>query len=256
METNNGRSNFKAYVDSFIAKKKNFHIHRKRGNESMHVNDNTVAIYKSGKRKKNKQLDKEVVNLIANVSKNINNFCVKNQFDFEIEKERHTSIWSNHDLFFELDEGEIFYYIDIKHCFWRIAFLKGYISENMYKSILEKPHLKTYRNMALACIVAPASRDYYVNGEKVLGIEEDKTMHRLIYDNIRFTCYNLMGDIAAAVGEKYVIGYRTDGIMVLPEKKDEVISLIKEQDFMCTDKRIIKVDDSYYKYENGTLKHF
>ena len=125
----------------------------------------------------------------------------------------------------------------------------------MYESILEKPHLKTYRNMALACIVAPASRDYYINGEKVLEIEEDKNLHRLIYDNIRFTCYNLMGDIASVVGEEYVIGYRTDGIMVLPEKREEVISLIQEQDFMCTEKKIIKVDDYFYKYEDGTEKH-
>jgi len=64
-----------------------------------------------------------------------------------------------------------------------------------------------------------------------------------------------MGDIASVVGEEYVIGYRTDGIMVLPEKREEVISLIQEQDFMCTEKKIIKVDDYFYKYEDGTEKH-
>ena len=117
METSTERSEFKSYVDSYIQKKRNFHVHKKRGNKSMHMNDNTIAVFKAGKRKKDKKLNKEIINLIANVAKNINGFCVKSQFEFEIEEERHTSMWSNHELFKELDEGEIFYYIDIKHCF-------------------------------------------------------------------------------------------------------------------------------------------
>jgi hypothetical protein len=255
MPTKSEKSDFDAQKETFIKRQKTFHIHKKRGTETMHMSDNMVAMYKSSKRKKDKSLNKEIINLIANVAKNVNSFIRKSNCQFEIEEERHSSTWTNRDLYDELDEGEIFYYIDVKHCFWRIAFLKGYISKRMYESILDKPHLKTYRNMALACIIAPASREYYVRGRHVITIEEDKTLHRLIYDNIRFTAYNLMGDIAAVIGDAYVIGYRTDGILVLPDMKDEVVSLIEEQDYMCEVKKIIKIDDEFYRYEDGTRKH-
>lgn len=252
------KNDFNSQKEWLINKRKNFSIHHKRGTKMVYVKDSAVAIQKTRNSKavKDDKLNKEIINLIANVSKNINNFCVKSNFEIESEEERHSSTWSNRDLYESLDVGTEFYYIDIAHCFWRIAYLKGYITPTMYESILGKPHLKTYRNMALACIVAPSSRDYYVHGEKILSVTEDRTLQRIIYDNIRFSCYNLMGDITTAIGQELVIGYRTDGIMVLPEAKNEVIQLIMEQDFHCTEKKIIKSDNYFYKYLDGTQKHF
>lgn len=254
---NSPSADFEIQVAQFTKRKKTFCVHKKRGTKVMYFGEDAVAISKQKKKKSitDKALNREVVNLIANVAKNINAFIVSSNFSFDIEEERHSSTWTNRELYKTLQEGKEFYYIDIAHCFWRIAFLKGYISQSMYKSILKKPHLKTYRNMALACVIAPSSRDYYIRGVKTMSIEEDKTLQRLIYDNIRFTCYNLMGDIVSAIGEQYVIGYRTDGILVLPEKKDAVIQMIIEQDFKCTEKKMTKVDDSFYQHSNGTKKH-
>ena len=38
-------------------------------------------------------------------------------------------------LFDSLPIGTRFYYADVKQCYWRIAYLKGYISEYFYKKV-------------------------------------------------------------------------------------------------------------------------
>jgi hypothetical protein len=251
------RSDFKIQKEHLEKKKRTFRIHRKRGTRIIYMGASAVAISKEKRKSaiKDKELNKEVINLIANVAKNINKFIVESGFDIEEVEERHGSTWTNRELYEALEDRTKFYYIDISHCFWRISFLKGYISEYMYNSILQKPHLKTYRNMALACIKAPEEVDYYDEGVHILTISEDKSLHARVYDNIRFTSYNLMGDITSAVGAAHVVGYRTDGIMVLPDFRDDVIHEILSKDFNCNVFEVEKVDDYYYRYEDGTKKH-
>lgn len=257
MAIKSDRKDFKVKKELLEQKRKTFRIHKKRGTQMIYMGATTVAISKEKKKSsiKDKNLNKEVVNLIANVSKNVNKFITESGCDVEKVPENHGSTWTNNEMYECLEEGTKFYYIDIRHCFWRIAYLKGYISKYMYESILDKPHLKTYRNMALACVVAPVEVDYYVNGKCILSIQEDKSLHRVVYDNIRFTAYNLMGEITSAIGAEHVVGYRTDGIMVLPDFRDEVIHLILEQDFDCNVFEVEKIDDYYYRYEDGTEKH-
>lgn len=257
MAIKSSQSDFKTKKEHLEQKRKTFRIQKKRGTQMIYMGSTTVAISKEKKKNsiKDKTLNKEVVNLIANVAKNVNKFIVDSGYIIEPVIEKHGSTWTNNELYESLEDGTKFYYIDISHCFWRIAYLNKYISESMYKSVLDKPHLKTYRNMALACIFAPIEVDYYVNGKCTLSITEDKTLHRIIYDNIRFTAYNLMGEITSNIGAENIVGYRTDGIMVLPEFRDEVIHLILEKHFDCNVHLIEKISDYFYRYEDGTEKH-
>ncbi len=141
--------------------------------------------------------------------------------------------------------GTTFYYVDISHCFWRIAYLKGYITKRLYESVLKQPELKTARNIALACIVASKWRKYVVNGVFRCEITEDRTLQRVIYDNIRFTCYNTMGMIASFI-EKNCIAYRTDGIMVDKVGLPKVKKLIRAQNFEYTVQECVKIDEVTY----------
>ncbi len=251
------KDNFSTQEKFLTDNRKSFYIHHKRGVKTIYFGGKAVAVSndKKNKVKRKKLLDREIVNLIANVSKSVNNFIVKSNFEVEPEQQMHPSTWTNNDLYYQMPKGTEFIYIDISHCFWRIAYLKKYISKRMYQSVLEKPHLKTYRNMALACIVSDSWREYIIRGDKRFTIYEDRTIHRTVYDNIRFTCYNLMGDISDMIGRDNVIGYRTDGIIVIPSVKDDVIQLIKDHDFECTEKKITKMDDFYYLTNKGAKKH-
>jgi hypothetical protein len=156
--------------------------------------------------------------LFANVKKSINKFIIKNNCEIpKIEKE-YDSTFTNRLLFDSLPIGTNFYYLDVKHCYWRIAYLNGYISENYYKKILENPDLKIYRNMALSCIIAPKSVEYYENGELINVITEDTGIYHTIYENIRFKAWNIFGSLCfEKIGKEKTIGYYTDGIMVLSD---------------------------------------
>jgi hypothetical protein len=151
--------------------------------------------------------------------------------------------------------GDKFYYIDISHCYWRIAYLKNYISKKLYENVLKKPELKIYRNMALACIVAPKKRQYFKNGEMILEISEDKELWKIIYDNIRFTSYNIIGNISSSEDiKKYFIAYRTDGIMVTKPALKFVENMLKQHNLDYKVYNCVKVDDNHYYFDSKKVK--
>ena len=49
--------------------------------------------------------------------------------------------------------------------------------------------------MALSCIIAPKSVEYYKDGKLVNVIQENTDVYQTIYENIRFKAWNLFGKI-------------------------------------------------------------
>ncbi len=241
------------YVDSLSKQRRTFIIENKRKVNSILISGKT-SILDKGKPKatKNKKKNREVVNLISQVAKNVNQYIVNNGLKVRAVKSRHSSTYTNRKLYKDLAEGERFFYVDISHCFWRIAYLKKYISKQLYENTLKKEEFKTFRNIALACIVAPRSRKYYVFGKFMCEISEWKDFHQRIYDNIRFTAYNLMGDLRADIN-RYCIAYRTDGIMITDNPKivKRVKEIIERKGFSCKVTECFKVDDMYYQSGNN-----
>lgn len=196
----------------------------------------------------------EIVSLFSRVTKSVNKHIVENDFFIEEIKQIHTSSKIDRIKYAEMKEGEIFFYVDVNHCFWRIAYLFGYLTPRLYNEVLQKDKFKTYRNMALACIVAPRSRDYYINGVKIITITEDKTLHKRIYDNIRYASYNLMGDIFEYTKE-YCIGYRTDGIMIKTiEAVEAVKDILSENNLDFTVVECKKVNDKEFIFGEKGIK--
>ncbi len=105
--------------------------------------------------------------------------------------------------------------------------------------------------MALACIVAAGSMEYHVMDEDckmhVFEIQEDKTLHQRIYSNIRFTSYNLIGDVGREV-EKHFIGFKTDGIMVTKSGVAKVKKMFEENNFEFTVTKCTKIDELFFNY--------
>jgi len=210
--------NLKQFKTNLLNRKIPFTIEKKR-NEVVFVSNgkriakaeskNTISYVK-------KDETKNILSLFANVKKSINKHIIKSGFEIEKTEKIYDSTFSNRLFFDSLPVGTPFYYLDVKHCYWRIAYLNGYISENYYNKILENPDLKIYRNMALSCIIAPKSVEYYQNGKLINVIEEDTTIYKTIYENIRFKAWNLFGSLCfEKIGQSKTIGYYTDGIMVL-----------------------------------------
>jgi hypothetical protein len=218
-------TNLKQLKDNLLQRKVPFTIERKRNEIIFISNGKRIAKAESlnSLSHSKKSETRNIINLFANVKKSINKYIVRNDMKIDRIEKKHDSSFTNRILFDSLPIGYTFYYLDVKHCYWRIAYLNGYISENYYNKILENPDLKIYRNMALSCIIAPKSVEYYQEGKLVNIVEEDTTLYQTIYENIRYKAWNIFGNLCfEKIGKEKTIGYYTDGIMVMPEYVDVV----------------------------------
>ena len=212
--------NLKQFKANLLNRKIPFTIEKKRNEVVFVSNGKRIAKAESKNTISHIRTDesRNILSLFANVKKSINKHIIQNGLQIDRIEKIYDSTFSNRLLFDSLPIGTNFFYLDVKHCYWRIAYLNGYISENYYKKILENPDLKIYRNMALSCIIAPKSVEYYENGELVSVIEEDTSIYQAIYENIRFKAWNIFGSLCfEKIGKEKTIGYYTDGIMVLSD---------------------------------------
>jgi hypothetical protein len=205
-----------------------------------------------------KDESKSILNLFGSVKKSVNRYLVKNGFNIKEIPKKYGSVFANRELFDEMPVGSQFFYIDVKHCYWRIAYLKGYITEYYYNKILEKPDLKLYRNMALSCIVAPKEVTYYINGKESHTIIEDNTLYDIVYKNIRHSAWNLFGRLAFdKIGKENCIGYFTDGIMVFPADLQKVKTVLARHKLQHRVIECEKTNHREYVYvDDGSVKKF
>lgn len=237
------------YKKNLNNKKKSFTLMRKRNEMNIFVDGKAIAKFKNKNslHTLHKEESKSVLNLFATVKKSINKFLVDNDFNFQKVHKKYDSTYSNRILFDEMPIGCEFFYLDVKHCYWRIAYLKGYISEYFYLKVLDNPELKIFRNMALSCIIAPKSKEYYKEGEYVWGVEEDTRIYNDIYESIRFTAWNIFGSLTfEKIGKEKTIGYYTDGIMVFKEDVPLVRTILARNKLQYKVVKCIKTEHRMY----------
>jgi hypothetical protein len=239
------------YKKSLQDNYRTFVIKEKRKDAKLYIRDKLVII----KRKKVKKDENhsKIISFFGQVKKNINNFLKKCDNNFEFVRQRHGATYTNKEKWNKMKVGDVFYYVDVSHCFWRIAYIKTYIGERLYVNTLAKPEYKNYRNKSLALIVAPETTYNYVNGQLKSIEQEDTSLYRKLYNNIRFTCYNLLGD-AKDNFYTHTIGYRIDGIMVTRPALKNVQEYFIESGYQITVKKCVKADDFTYMIDNEFKK--
>ena len=249
--------NLKQFKKNLLARKVPFTIERKRNEVIFISNGKRIAKAESKNTLSHAKSEetRNILSLFANVKKSINKHLILKGFEINQVEKKYDSTFSNRLLFDSLPNGTSFYYIDVKHCYWRIAFLNGYISENYYKKILLNPDLKIYRNMALSCIIAPKSVEYYENGKLINVIQEDTGIYHTIYENIRFKAWNLFGSLCfEKIGQEKTIGYYTDGIMVLSDDVAKVKATLTRNKLQYTITKCIKTN--HRQWMNCTTNEF
>jgi hypothetical protein len=237
--------NLKQFKENLLNRKIPFTIEKKRNEVVFVSNGKRIAKAESKNTisHANKDETRNILSLFANVKKSINKHLVENGLEINKIEKKYDSTFTNRLLFDSLPIGTSFYYLDVKHCYWRIAYLNGYISENYYKKILENPDLKIYRNMALSCIIAHKTIEYYENGQLTNIIEEDTGIYHTIYENIRFKAWNLFGSLCfEKIGKEKTIGYYTDGIMVLLDNVATVKTTLTRNKLQYTITKCIKTN--------------
>lgn len=237
---------------------KRFIVEQKRNNEKIILNGKYIAkrVEKnhlsniSGKEKKT------IVTMIGNVKKQVMSHIIKSNFDVEIIDRYSSSTYINRHLLSDLKKGTRFILVDVNHCYWRIAYLLGYISKNFYKKTYRKKHLKYHRNIALACIVAPTERTYHGYHQQPYTITEENSLFRQVYKNICHTAWNIMWEIAQEIGPENCLGYRTDGIMVFPGHTAVVKKILRRNKLTFSEKACGLIDQSKYYNHKLDIKKF
>jgi hypothetical protein len=101
---------------------------------------------------------------------------------------------------------------DIDHAYWRIAYLDGIITDKTYAKGLELKD-KTLRLAALANLSSAKEYNIIKDGEvtkKTVILKYDPILQK-IYNNIRYSCYEHMSNIANMLGDDFIC-YKTDCI--------------------------------------------
>lgn len=101
---------------------------------------------------------------------------------------------------------------DLDHAFWRIAYIKNYISKRTYNFGLNK-EAKALRLATLSVLGREKAFDKYVEGkfvEKVITKKLDPHLQS-VYKDIRFSCYYMMYELSLLLGDEFDC-WRTDCI--------------------------------------------
>ena len=176
------------------------------------------------------------------------------EFTFKAIPQLNSPVYTNRNLYDAIGIVEDFYIIDLRHAYWRIASLKGYISEQLYLDHVDEDS-KLYRNMALACTVAHTKRTYYVNGKPEYEISEVCLPFETMYENIRHTCYNAVGDVQRELSGQ-VFAYRTDAVFVTKEGMERAKKMLYNRGFVCRIIKCTKINENFYADENDVIKKF
>lgn len=94
---------------------------------------------------------------------------------------------------------------DLDHAYWRIAYVKGYISKKTYLRGIEDNDAKTIRLATLGNLGREDKFDRYENGEFVetyVHRAENKAMKK-IYKDIRYTCYYMMFQLSVLLKDDF-----------------------------------------------------
>ena len=155
-------------------------------------------------------------------------------------------------------EGEVFLATDINHCYWRVAYLEGYINYSLYKKGLPENDspaydvMKLLRNKSLACVKSTKKRHHYKKGKLVKTEIFDNVSLEELYGNVRNISYQIMDDIRFII-KKGFIKYKVDCIYYMPEYKDVVEGMMIGRDVGFKTNECIYIGDGYF-IENDEVK--
>jgi hypothetical protein len=112
---------------------------------------------------------------------------------------------------------------DLDHAYWRVAFLYEYISMKTYLKGLEVKD-KSLRLAALANL--SSMKEYLIikNGvitDETIILKYDPILHK-VYNNIRFTCYEHMMNIAELLKDNFIC-YKTDCVYYKDTKANRTL---------------------------------
>jgi hypothetical protein len=217
-------------------------------------NGKDLAVYAAGLPNKDLQ-SKKAQNFIGIVRSSVTRYIKNNNLEIPEIKKEYPVIFTNRLFWESIPTNTEFYIIDAKHAYWRIAFLQGYISKKMYLKYAENKEIKAVRNIALAMLNSLQKCEYYQNNQKIAEVLCDTSLYSRIYNNIRYSSYNLCGRLRNSLDDA-CFAYRTDGVFLLKFGLNRAKKIFEQNNLFYKIEKCVKIDNKSYSNSDGELKRF
>lgn len=211
------------------------------------------------------------VHLISLVKKDIDKL-IKDSYNpttdtFEIfnivpkipEKKPHLTYIHHNNLDF-FGEGQEALAIDINHCYWRTAFMLGFISPETYKKGIEKTEYKDGRLIAIGTLGKIITVKQYKQGVKVAEYIDntDYIKYGAFFWAVICHINNIMLELAHELKEDFLM-FITDCVVIDPSRKADAIRIMEKHGYGTKEYRLVFTEISEKKVawltEKGEHKH-
>lgn len=154
--------------------------------------------------------------------------------------ERRTTFYRNGGLFTDyiIRGGRELVMVDIKACYWTIAYHAGIINEKTYYKYLGSKDMRLFSIGNLK----KSKRSALIQGGRIIsGTEtEEKNQHEWVWNYVVYVAYELFTKINDTIGRNAFM-FKTDCVYASPEHLDKICEILKEEGFE-------------YKVEKMTIK--
>lgn len=219
----------------------------------LYVNGQKTVEAQATKKEDFEKIPAEAITIIRTIKQQFTLYLKNNDWK-PVSKvpQKNGPVYKNLKLWDALPVGTEFVMLDIKHAYWRVAYLQGYISKRIYDKYLEDDKLKLWRNVGMACVVAKQKREYYQKGRLVSTVQTWNDPYEQIYRNIRHITYNTVGDIKRKYPDS-VIAHRTDAVLFLPELEESIKKILWNRKYKIRTLECVKTGEKEFT-ANGEPK--
>lgn len=246
---------FNAVQKSLVNQRRNFTITEKGERRTIYFAGKPQVKYMGRSNLSAYFRDTQKLNLIRTVHAQVNKYIKAQNFLIEEIEPTYKAIKLKRELYRSYPDEYYFYLVDIKHAYWRFAYLLGYINHSTYTKYKDDPDYKLARLIALSTLSSKKKRKYYINGKFINEILSYDMCSWIIYKNIRHSTYNICGELNKILGDK-CLSYRVDGVMVVGDVVPIVKEFMKINKLSCKIVECQKVNHSQYVItETGEVKN-
>lgn len=251
-------SDFKDHVKALSVNGRDFQCRYKISKAEIVVKEKVSYRFNSRKEYDN-QLSKsdrgKIANLFKRVKESYERYIMDYELDYPVTPKTHASIKKRNNFYFRaIPEDTEIVLFDINRAFWQIAHKLGIIDKKVYEKF-NTPFYKLYTNIALASYNRGYTMVYYSHGSKKLTITEDMTIYKNLYNNIRYTCYNLIQELVKQLAIDKWYMYNQDALLVSLDQVGIVEKYFADKDYLykkihCrkySDKEFIRIEDQIIK---------